>query len=305
MRRRPIWTAFETAVRESWVWRELHARHEISARPRRSSACFWAVPSSGSIRTCSAAGCPSPCTAASRITRACSLPLSAPQISYPKPDGRISFDRLSSVFLSSTNHEEDQPCHLQLAGSGGADRRAICRSMPSRRSGTVRPASTKSWQQPDGQSAPADQCAELRPLQDLRHQGSGAEHPLGDAGRRRRAELLRDVAARAGAPTSSSIAVAMASPPPMQAAAMPRFPPRVFSALISVTMMRAPVAPIGWPSAQAPPCTFTRSCAMPRSRMAASVDAGKGLVDLEQVDIGDLPVARGQQLSSRPDPVRW
>ncbi len=36
------------------------------------------------------------------------------KINYPKPDGVISFDRLSSVFLSNTNHEEDQPCHLQL-----------------------------------------------------------------------------------------------------------------------------------------------------------------------------------------------
>lgn len=35
-------------------------------------------------------------------------------IEYPKPDGVISFDRLSSVFLSNTNHEEDQPVHLQL-----------------------------------------------------------------------------------------------------------------------------------------------------------------------------------------------
>jgi electron-transferring-flavoprotein dehydrogenase len=38
----------------------------------------------------------------------------APVIDYPKPDGVISFDRLSSVFLSSTNHEEDQPSHLKL-----------------------------------------------------------------------------------------------------------------------------------------------------------------------------------------------
>lgn len=36
------------------------------------------------------------------------------KITYPKPDGKLSFDRLSSVFLSNTNHEEDQPCHLQL-----------------------------------------------------------------------------------------------------------------------------------------------------------------------------------------------
>ena len=38
----------------------------------------------------------------------------AQEISYPKPDGVLSFDKLSSVFLSNTNHEEDQPCHLKL-----------------------------------------------------------------------------------------------------------------------------------------------------------------------------------------------
>ncbi len=38
----------------------------------------------------------------------------AARIEYPKPDGRLTFDRLSSVFISNTNHEEDQPVHLKL-----------------------------------------------------------------------------------------------------------------------------------------------------------------------------------------------
>ena len=37
-----------------------------------------------------------------------------PQIEYPKPDGQLTFDRLSSVFISNTNHEENQPAHLTL-----------------------------------------------------------------------------------------------------------------------------------------------------------------------------------------------
>lgn len=38
----------------------------------------------------------------------------AKKIDYPKPDNVLTFDRLSSVFISNTNHEEDQPCHLKL-----------------------------------------------------------------------------------------------------------------------------------------------------------------------------------------------
>ncbi len=42
----------------------------------------------------------------------------APKIAYPKPDGKLTFDRLSSVFISNTNHEENQPAHLKLRDPG-------------------------------------------------------------------------------------------------------------------------------------------------------------------------------------------
>ncbi len=45
------------------------------------------------------------------------LAADAPMINYPKPDNKLSFDKLTSVFLSNTNHEEEQPCHLKLADS--------------------------------------------------------------------------------------------------------------------------------------------------------------------------------------------
>src|SRR5690606_38073701 len=59
---------------------------------------------------------------------------------------------------------------------------------------------------------------------------------------------------------ASSIAIAVASPPPMHSEATPRLSPRAFSACSRVTMRRAPLAPIGWPKATAPPLTLSFSC---------------------------------------------
>ena len=53
-------------------------------------------------------------------------------IAYPKPDGKLTFDRLSSVFLSNTNHEEDQPPHLKVADMAlaeGVRARRLCRAV--------------------------------------------------------------------------------------------------------------------------------------------------------------------------------
>ena len=82
-----------------------------------------------------------------------------------------------------------------------------------------------------------------------------------------------------------SIAIAVASPPPMHSAATPRLPPVFFSAPSSVTTMRAPEAPIGWPSAQAPPWTLTLSCGMLELVHRRHRHRGEGFVDLEQVDV--------------------
>lgn len=51
---------------------------------------------------------------ASRITGITPAAAQCARISYPSPDGKLTFDRLSSVFLSNTHHEENQPAHLTL-----------------------------------------------------------------------------------------------------------------------------------------------------------------------------------------------
>ncbi|MBN8281337.1 MAG: electron transfer flavoprotein-ubiquinone oxidoreductase [Gammaproteobacteria bacterium] len=105
--------SFEAAVRRSWVWRELEEGRNFGPAQKKfglwlGGAFIWLDQNLFRGRL--------PFTLHSREPDHLALrpAASSPRIDYPKPDGKLSFDRLSSVFLSSTNHEEDQPCHLRL-----------------------------------------------------------------------------------------------------------------------------------------------------------------------------------------------
>ena len=183
--------------------RRLRARTGAPRRSARiSGACATpsrcgrsSAPSSASrsaASTCGATRSASRCSArsstASRITRRSSRPPNAAPIAYPKPDGKLTFDRLSSVFLSNTNHEEDQPVHLQVKDMGL--QKSSEHDVFAGPSARYCPAGVYEWVEEARQSPKyRDQRAELRPLQNLRHQGPESEHQLGAARRRRRAEL--------------------------------------------------------------------------------------------------------------------
>ncbi len=124
--------SFETAVRESWVWRELHVARNFGPAQKKfgmflGSAFIWLDQNVFGGRL--------PFTLHSRQPDHAGLQLAAnaAQISYPKPDGKFSFDRLSSVFLSSTNHEEDQPCHVLLDPAVSLERNLPLYAEPAQR----------------------------------------------------------------------------------------------------------------------------------------------------------------------------
>ncbi|HEU0155755.1 MAG TPA: electron transfer flavoprotein-ubiquinone oxidoreductase [Stellaceae bacterium] len=99
------------AIEESWIWEELRRVRNIRPSFRRG---LWAGLAYSALDTYVFRG-GAPWTFRHRpdhlqLSRASE----ARRIDYPKPDGKVSFDRLSSVFISNTNHEEDQPPHLRL-----------------------------------------------------------------------------------------------------------------------------------------------------------------------------------------------
>ena len=81
---------------------------------------------------------------------------------------------------------------------------------------------------------------------------------------------IRDSRLGIGIRSHASTIIAVPMPPPMHSDAAPRPPPRACSAWTSVVSTRAPLAPIGWPSAIAPPCTFTLAGSSFSSRTTAS-----------------------------------
>ncbi|MGE0714384.1 MAG: electron transfer flavoprotein-ubiquinone oxidoreductase [Alphaproteobacteria bacterium] len=105
-------TAYPTLLRESWVWEELHGVRNIRPAFRHGLLAGLAY---SAIDTYVLRG-KAPWTlhhhADNESLRRAS---EATPIDYPKPDGKVTFDKLSSVFISNTNHEEDQPVHLRLA----------------------------------------------------------------------------------------------------------------------------------------------------------------------------------------------
>ncbi len=96
----------------TWLMPELHAVRNIKPAFRHG---LWAGLAHAAIDTWLLRG-RAPWTLAHHADHEQLLPAEkAKPIAYPKPDGKVSFDRLSSVFISNTNHEEDQPSHLHLA----------------------------------------------------------------------------------------------------------------------------------------------------------------------------------------------
>jgi len=108
---------FTQAYRNSWAWKELHMQRNFGPAQHKwgsilgSAYCFFDINLfSGRLPWTLS----NPKADHAQMDKASD----ARKIEYPKPDGVLSFDKLSSVFISNTNHEENQPIHLKLADQG-------------------------------------------------------------------------------------------------------------------------------------------------------------------------------------------
>lgn len=104
-------SAYEAAIKASWIWDELYRVRNI--RPSFKWG-MWAGLVYSAIDTYLLRG-RAPWTFKHHADHTTlKKAADAPKIDYPAPDGEVSFDKLSSVFISNTNHEENQPAHLTL-----------------------------------------------------------------------------------------------------------------------------------------------------------------------------------------------
>ena len=104
---------YAAAYEASWAWRELHLQRNFGPAQHKWGNILGSAFAFLDINLCNGKlpftlRDPKPDHAQLKPAKDCK------PIAYPKPDGVLSFDKLSSVFLSNTNHEEDQPIHLTL-----------------------------------------------------------------------------------------------------------------------------------------------------------------------------------------------
>ncbi len=103
--------SYESNLRNSWVGKELYGVRNVRPAFRYGllAGLVYAALDTYIFRG------KAPWTFKHHADHACLKPADqCAKIAYPAPDGVVTFDRLSSVYLSNTNHEEDQPCHLTL-----------------------------------------------------------------------------------------------------------------------------------------------------------------------------------------------
>ncbi|OZB17475.1 MAG: electron transfer flavoprotein-ubiquinone oxidoreductase, partial [Marinobacter sp. 34-60-7] len=104
-------TNYTEKLKASWVWPELHEVRNI--RPGFAKFGLWGGLINAGLETITRGKLPWTFRNHADHTEITPAAEATP-ITYPKPDGTLTFDRLSSVFVSNTNHEEDQPVHLKL-----------------------------------------------------------------------------------------------------------------------------------------------------------------------------------------------
>uniref|UniRef100_A0A486XHI6 Electron transfer flavoprotein-ubiquinone oxidoreductase n=1 Tax=Rheinheimera sp. BAL341 TaxID=1708203 RepID=A0A486XHI6_9GAMM len=106
-------TAFAEAIKASWLYDELYRSRNFGPAMHKFGT-FWGGAFNTLEQNWFSGKLPFTLKDDSLDHAQLKLASEAPKIAYPKPDNLLSFDRLSSVYLSNTNHEEEQPCHLKL-----------------------------------------------------------------------------------------------------------------------------------------------------------------------------------------------